>query len=134
MCIMSSVVSGFNNGARLWCKILDQRFLAWGSRIALGSSDSFHAIRQLEWGQNYNLISTNILMNYTFSFSTEIREESNLWPVDFRFGDRGRVAQWLRCCATNRKVAGSIPDDVIEKIFIDIIFLIALWPWGRLSL
>jgi len=25
-----------------------------------------------------------------------------------------RVAQWLRCCATNQKVAGSIPDDVIE--------------------
>ena len=24
------------------------------------------------------------------------------------------VAQWLRCCATNRKVAGSIPDGVIE--------------------
>ena len=23
------------------------------------------------------------------------------------------MAQWLRCCATNRKVAGSIPDDVI---------------------
>ena len=22
------------------------------------------------------------------------------------------VAQWLRCCATNRKVTGSIPDDV----------------------
>ena len=22
------------------------------------------------------------------------------------------VSQWLRCCATNRKVAGSIPDDV----------------------
>jgi len=22
------------------------------------------------------------------------------------------VAQWLRCCATNRKVAGSIPDCV----------------------
>ena len=29
------------------------------------------------------------------------------------------VAQWLRCCATNRKVAGSIPGDVI---FIDIKF------------
>ena len=29
-------------------------------------------------------------------------------------GDRGRVAQWLRCCATNRKVAGSIPTGVIE--------------------
>ena len=23
-------------------------------------------------------------------------------------------AQWLRCCATNRKFAGSIPDSVIE--------------------
>ena len=23
------------------------------------------------------------------------------------------VAQWLRCCATNQKVAGSIPDGVI---------------------
>ena len=23
------------------------------------------------------------------------------------------VAQWLRCCATNRKVAGSIPTGVI---------------------
>ena len=23
------------------------------------------------------------------------------------------VAQWLRCCATNRKVAGTIPDGVI---------------------
>ena len=23
------------------------------------------------------------------------------------------MAQWLRCCAINRKVAGSIPDGVI---------------------
>ena len=27
--------------------------------------------------------------------------------------DRGRVAQWLRCYVTNRKVIGSIPADVI---------------------
>ena len=25
------------------------------------------------------------------------------------------VAQWLRCCATIRKVAGSIPEGVIEN-------------------
>jgi len=25
----------------------------------------------------------------------------------------GLVAQWFRCCATNRNVAGSIPDGVI---------------------
>ena len=32
------------------------------------------------------------------------------------------VAQWLRCCATNRKVAGSLPDWCLW---------IALCPWGR---
>ena len=39
---------------------------------------------------------------------------------------RTAVAQCLRCCYTNRKVAGSIPDNVIG-IFIDIILPIALW-------
>ena len=29
------------------------------------------------------------------------------------------VAQWLRCCATNRKIAGSIPAS-INGFFIDI--------------
>jgi hypothetical protein len=43
------------------------------------------------------------------------------------------VAEWLRHCATNKKVAGSILDGVME-FFIDIILLIALRPWGRLSL
>jgi hypothetical protein len=43
------------------------------------------------------------------------------------------VAQWLRYCATNRKVEGSIPDGVIG-IIINIILPIALWPWGLLSL
>ena len=32
------------------------------------------------------------------------------------------VAQWLRCCATNRKVAGSIPAVSLE-FFIDIKFI-----------
>jgi hypothetical protein len=36
------------------------------------------------------------------------------------FVDMGTaVAQWLRCCATNRKVAGSIPAGV-NGFFIDI--------------
>ena len=44
------------------------------------------------------------------------------------------VAQWLRCCATNRKVAGSIPASVIGIFHQHIILPIALWPWGQLSL
>ena len=41
------------------------------------------------------------------------------------------AAQWLRCCATNRKNAVSIPAGV-SGFFIEI--PITLWPWGRLSL
>ena len=34
-------------------------------------------------------------------------------------GGATAVAQWLRCCAKNRKVAGSIPDGV-SGFYIDI--------------
>ena len=43
------------------------------------------------------------------------------------------VGQWLRCCATNRKVAGSIPAGVIGIFHGHKILPIPLWPWGRLS-
>jgi len=44
------------------------------------------------------------------------------------------VAEWLRCCATNRKVAGSIPTGVIGIFHWYKILPIALWSLGRLSL
>ena len=44
------------------------------------------------------------------------------------------VAQWLRCCATNRKVAVSIPAGVIGNFHWHKILPIALRPWDRLSL
>jgi len=39
------------------------------------------------------------------------------------------VAQWLRCCATNRKVAASIPASV-SGFFIDIKFFRSLYGPG----
>jgi hypothetical protein len=36
--------------------------------------------------------------------------------------------------ATSRKVAGSIPDEVIRFLYIDLILSAALWLWVRLSL
>ena len=44
------------------------------------------------------------------------------------------VAQFLRCCATSRKVAGSIPASV-NGFFVDKKTLpIALWSWDRFNL
>ena len=43
----------------------------------------------------------------------------NLRDVLSLGGRRTAVAQWLRCCVTNRKVAGSIPAG-ISGLFIDI--------------
>ena len=44
------------------------------------------------------------------------------------------LAQWLRCCAANRKVALSIPAGFSGIFHWNKILPIALWSWGRLSL
>jgi hypothetical protein len=55
----------------------------------------------------------------------------NMIEVFLRVGARsGAVAQWFKHCATNRKVAGSIPDGIFNYIILPA----ALWPWVRLIL
>ena len=71
----------------------------------------------LIWYQTYNLLN-DTLRSYSKTITTT-------WTA---------VAQRLRCCATNRKVAGLMPAGVIGIFHWHKIFLIALWPWGRLNL
>jgi hypothetical protein len=54
----------------------------------------------------------------------EILRCTNWWP-------ELAVAQWLSCCATNRKVAGSMPDGVTGIFHWYIILPLALWDWVR---
>jgi len=62
-----------------------------------------------------------------YPFDNEIK-----WQV--YYAQRTAVAQWLRCCATNWKVTGSILDGVIGIYHWNKILSIVLWSWGRISL
>ena len=78
----------------------------------------------MPWTSRYVCIYYNVIF---------IQHQHNyLLRLYMRWGTA--VAQWLRCCAPNRKVAGSIPAGVIGIFHWHKIPPIALWPWGRLSL
>ena len=53
------------------------------------------------------MYSCTVSFAFSNSFSYFFKQNLNL-----KIG-RTAVTQWLRCCATNRKDAGSIPDGVI---------------------
>jgi len=46
-------------------------------------------------------------------FRMDLRTNMDYFPIQQIMGTA--VAQWLRCCATNRKVAGSIPDGPSDR-------------------
>ena len=54
---------------------------------------------------HFNLLFLNILVITTWWTEGVRHMQYDTEPVN--------IGQWLRCCATNRKVAGSIPDAVI---------------------
>jgi len=71
----------------------------------------------------FMVITTDVYCSFTRTIHATIRTFThaylrtihNIFPVSFyvKIYMGTAVAQWLRCCATNRKVAGSIPGDVI---------------------
>ena len=87
--------------AAKWHFCSEKSNLAWKRTAAdKGTRNEFDFFRQFMWP--YNIPDT-------------VRLKTN---ADSTFLGTA-VAQWLRCCATNRKVAGSIPPSV-GGFFIDI--------------
>ena len=69
------------------------------------------SFRVIPWHLPY-IIYTRICIVYMDSRSLNLTIYTVIW-LYITWGGGTAVAQWLRCCATNRKVAGPIPDGVI---------------------
>jgi len=79
------------------------------------------------WWKTHEILKTNLSLLLLLS-------SSSCYYYHFYYQHCDAVTQWLRCCATIRKVAGSIPAGVNGIFHWHKILPIALWPWGRLSL
>ena len=82
-----------------------------------GSRNKQH---RLKWRTKWQKCLWTVSLSDTEEFLQRKRKICKKWPVSSAFwlncitSEGTAVAQWLRCCATNRKVTGSIPGGVME--------------------
>jgi len=96
-------------------------FALWPTNAQL-----FHKLSHCYMFRHYHVILRQPVINTLPSYT------SISIPVPCHRGTA--VGQWLRCCATDRKVAGSIPASVFGIFHWHKILRIAVWPWSGLSL
>ena len=96
---------------KLFSKILCHVFIVMLQLCLYSTYSSFHVINVCNQGKT-------LLSSCTFLYRNRVDKRGlDLYGLILITGTA--VAQWLRCCATNRKVAGSIPTGV-SVFFVDI--------------
>ena len=115
-------------------KVVGLSALSTGHLYLPGNISGTHFCYRLSWPPGHSVAGMIVAMkNFNDTIGNRTREppvyRAVLQPITPPFAPRlyifsvkyyySSVAQWLRCCARNRKVADSIPVDV-SGIFIDI--------------
>jgi len=118
--------------------LLEKKYSLESLRRRMG--EPYSSVRLKQQGEiSFPYWKSNPLLQQIFSFSgPSYTELFRLTTSTLNFGNCMKVkgtavAQLLRCCATNRKVAVLIPAGVIGIFHLHKILPIALWSWGRLS-
>ena len=104
-------------GEDLFCIIYNSFVLFLNRNVMTEIWDSVFAISNLLPSGFWPTVSVYTILVQVLYYNNSRNLTTQLFIVNFTRGKA--VAQWLRCCATIRKVAGSIPAGVME-FFIDI--------------
>jgi len=98
-------------------KEMSARSISWGLRRPVRKADNLPpSCAVVTKSGNLNFLEPSgsfQACNGTALPFYHIRSAVFTCPTSFFFSISLSIAQWLRCCATNRKVAGSIPAGVI---------------------
>jgi hypothetical protein len=133
--IKSTRAACCNTLSALWAQSVSMHFIRFSVHTYCSYFPEKHRlVFIMETGFVHGTVRIKFLYTIWKSFS-----QTSLWEICGGQTSRGKVfsssvsvfgtrwRSWLRHCATSRKVAGSIPDGVLD------IVPAALWPCARLS-
>jgi len=117
--------SVYSDGEQL---VKQRHILTW---VQWNIASTFHIFHQFQAKFSTGHVHSNVLGDCKSCKNQHSKSHTLLRCIH---GFLSILAQWLRRCATNRKVAGLIRAGIIGIFHWHKIFTIALRPWGRLIL